>query len=151
MRALRSVVRPDAQVGITLNLSPVHPATTSPEDAEAAAHVDAYANRWFLDPTLRGSYPAWMHSRFREVIGAEFVQDGDLEEIHADIDFLGVNFYTTRQVRAGRVAEGHVAGGPESEASALSAGPTHGTWARSRCLCVAYPARRKAGRFSPTV
>ena len=40
------------------------------------------------------------------MIGAEFVQDGDLEEIHADVDFLGVNFYTTRQVRAGRVAEG---------------------------------------------
>lgn len=117
VRALRSVVMPDAQVGITLNLSPVHPATTSPEDAEAAAHVDAYANRWFLDPTLRGSYPAWMHSRFREVIGAEFVQDGDLEEIHADIDFLGVNFYTTRQVGARRVAEGHVAGGSEIEAS----------------------------------
>ena len=115
VRALRSVVRPDAQVGITLNLSPVHPATTSPEDAEAAAHADAYANRWFLDPTLRGSYPTWMHSRFREVIGAEFVQDGDLEEIHADIDFLGVNFYTTRQVGAGRRgAEGNVAGGSES-------------------------------------
>jgi len=111
VRALRSVVRPDAWVGITLNLFPVHPVTASPADAEAAAHVNAYVNRWFLDPALRGSYPAWLHARFREVIGAEFVADGDLEIIRADIDFLGVNFYTTRHVGAAQAPEGHLEGG----------------------------------------
>jgi beta-glucosidase len=122
-RVLRSVVPSHAQIGITLNLYPVYPATSSPEDAEAAAHVGAYGNRWFLDPVLSGTYPSWMHAKFREVIGQEFVQDGDLQEIHADIDFLGVNYYTTRRVGAAKVPAGQAAVGSEVEASSTARRP----------------------------
>ena len=46
-------------VGITLNLSPVDPADPSSEaDREVARRVDGLQNRVFLDPVLRGRYPA---------------------------------------------------------------------------------------------
>ena len=46
--------RPDAQVGITLNLAHAYPASDSPEDEAAAWRVDGEGNRWFLDPIFRG-------------------------------------------------------------------------------------------------
>jgi beta-glucosidase len=82
---------PDAEVGITLNLSHSYPETDSPEDEAAAWRVDGEGNRWFLDPIFRGSYPADLLERNETV--AEFVQEGDLEAISAPIDFLGVNNY----------------------------------------------------------
>ena len=44
VRALRDAV-PDAQVGITLDLYPVHPASDSRQDREAAARFDGVHNR----------------------------------------------------------------------------------------------------------
>ncbi len=90
---------PGAQVGITLNLTPVYPASDAPEDAEAAQVSDGRANRWFLDPLFRGAYPADIVA----LRGGEMpsVQDGDLEIIAQPIDFLGVNNYSRAVVRAG--------------------------------------------------
>jgi beta-glucosidase len=82
---------PDAQVGITLNLFHVYPATGSPDDEAAAAQVDGEVNRWYLDPLFRGSYPADLVER--NAIVAPLVRDGDLETIAAPLDFLGVNNY----------------------------------------------------------
>ena len=82
---------PNAQVGITLNLFHVYPATGSPEDEAAAAQVDGEVNRWFLDPVFRGSYPDDMPER--NAIVAPLVADGDLEAIAAPLDFLGINNY----------------------------------------------------------
>ena len=48
----------DARVGMVLNLVPMHPASPSAEDAEAARLADGLFNRWYLDPLFRGSYPA---------------------------------------------------------------------------------------------
>ena len=51
-----------AQLGITLNLYPVDPASGPAEDADAARRIDGLANRFFLDPVLRGPLPggrAW--------------------------------------------------------------------------------------------
>ena len=65
--------------------------------------LDGHRNRWFLDPVLRGGYPADMVDLYEERIGPlEFVQPGDLEEIAAPIDFLGVNFYQPAVVRSER-------------------------------------------------
>src|SRR6266511_1828277 len=49
---------PDAQVGITLNLSHAYPASDAPEDEAAAWQVDGEGNRWFLDAIFKGAYPA---------------------------------------------------------------------------------------------
>jgi len=82
------------QLGITLNLTNAVPNDPSdPVDLEAARRIDTLSNRMFLDPILRGSYPADL---LEDVAGfglAELVQDGDLAVIAAPIDFLGVNHY----------------------------------------------------------
>jgi beta-glucosidase len=89
---------PKAEVGITLDLHPVYPASKDEADALAACHVDGFHNRWFLDPIFRGSYPEDMLEYFGP--NGPPVEDGDLAAIRAPIDFLGVNNYSRRLVRA---------------------------------------------------
>ena len=62
--------------------------------------MDEHLNRWFLDPVLCGTYPAGLFEEHVRLVGDDFVRTGDLETIHADLDFLGVNYYTARQVAA---------------------------------------------------
>jgi len=83
------------RIGITLDLTHVY------GEPEAGRRLDGHRNRWFLDPLLRGGYPADMVDLYEERIGPlDFVVDGDLEEIAVPIDFLGVNFYQPAIVRA---------------------------------------------------
>ena len=96
-------------VGITLDLTVAKPATASPADVAAAARLDGFHNRWFLDPVLRGSYPTDLVELYEERVGAiDFVRDGDLELISQAIDFLGINFYRPNVVEA--VDDGSVLG-----------------------------------------
>jgi beta-glucosidase len=82
------------EIGITLDLTHVT------GEAEAARRLDGHRNRWFLDPVLRGGYPADLVELYEERVGPlEFVLPRDLEEIAAPIDFLGVNFYQPAVVR----------------------------------------------------
>jgi beta-glucosidase len=92
---------PGARVGITLNLAPIRPATTSHEDCDAAVRRDGHMNRWFLDPLLRGAYPDDMLQLYERRFGPfDAVHDGDLEAIARPIDFLGVNYYAPEVVEA---------------------------------------------------
>jgi beta-glucosidase len=85
---------PAADAGVTLNLFPVDPADPdSPADREAVRIVDGLQNRIFLDPVLRGAYPADMVEHLAPYGFAEHIQDGDLELISAPLDLLGVNYY----------------------------------------------------------
>jgi beta-glucosidase len=77
---------PAAEVGITLNLTHAEPASDADADVDAARHVDAHMNRWFLDPLFRGTYPCALPY-------APPVRPGDLQAIAAPLDFLGVNYY----------------------------------------------------------
>jgi beta-glucosidase len=92
--ALRAA-RPDVTAGITLDLWPTYAASASPADEAAARRWDGAHNRWFLDPVLRGAYPAdvveWYEARFGPM---DVVRDGDLDVIGRPIDFLGVNYYS---------------------------------------------------------
>jgi len=90
---------PGAEVGIVVDPWPIHPATDSPEDVAAAYAEDGVRNRWFFDPLLRGTYPEDVLERFAEV--APPVRDGDLATISVPLDFVGVNNYSRRIVRAG--------------------------------------------------
>jgi beta-glucosidase len=89
---------PQAEVGIVLDSWPVQPASDAPEDVLAAGLSDGIANRWFFDPLLRGTYPAEILEHFGEA--APPVLDGDLGTIAAPLDFVGVNNYSRRIVRA---------------------------------------------------
>ena len=54
----------DANVGITLNLTPQEPASPSIADRNEATWVDGYINRWFLDPLVGRGYPQDMVDGF---------------------------------------------------------------------------------------
>ncbi|MCU1665855.1 MAG: beta-glucosidase [Pseudonocardiales bacterium] len=90
---------PASRVAVTFNLAWVCPETDSPQDAEAARRVDGLQNRVFLDPVLRGSYPADVQADTAAVTDWSFVRPGDLEVISAPLDVLGVNYYSPTRVR----------------------------------------------------
>jgi beta-glucosidase len=95
LEALRAAGGAATTVGITLDLWPTYPASAAPEDEAAARRWDGAHNRWFLDPVLRGAYPADLVEWYEERYGPmEVVRDGDLELISRPIDFLGVNYYS---------------------------------------------------------
>ncbi|MFI7610481.1 GH1 family beta-glucosidase [Nonomuraea terrae] len=88
------------EVGITLNLSHKIPASDSPADLAAAHWDDGMSNRLYLDPLLRGRYPDDIAGKLAELGCPLPVRDGDLELIGQPVDVLGVNYYTSRVVRA---------------------------------------------------
>jgi beta-glucosidase len=98
--ALRAVLPSSAQVALTLNLAQVRPASDSPADIDAARHVDGLANRVFLDPVLRGEYPADVLDDLRHLTDWSFIRDGDTGLIHTPLDQLGINYYTPTLVAA---------------------------------------------------
>ncbi|WP_291411390.1 GH1 family beta-glucosidase [Actinophytocola sp.] len=97
MERIRSFA-PDVPAGITLNLFPVRAA--SPADEDAARRVDGLQNRVFLDPVLRGAYPADVLDDLTPYGLPALVRDGDLSVIGAPIDLLGVNYYRALLVAA---------------------------------------------------
>ncbi len=90
---------PGAKVGITIDLIPMEPLSDSEADAAAVRQEDAVRNRWFLDPVLRGEYPAEAMERYGSLL-PQALQPGDLETISRPIDFLGVNYYRRNVVQA---------------------------------------------------
>lgn len=98
VQALRSVLPSSTGVSVTLNIHQVVAASSAPEDVAAAEHVDLVANRIWLDPMLRGSYPAELLEQTRHLSDWSFLRDGDEAIIHQPIDFLGVNYYNPARV-----------------------------------------------------
>ena len=97
VQAIRSASGRPVKVGITLNLNPVHPASDTEEDRQAAARFDLILNRLFLEPIFKGSYPedalSLLSSFFPET------QPEDLKTISVPLDFLGANYYSRAVVR----------------------------------------------------
>jgi beta-glucosidase len=84
------------ELGITLNLYPVHAASQHPDDIDAARRIDGMQNRIFLDPVLRGSYPVdVVEDLTARGLTVDHVRPGDLDIIRAPIDVLGVNYYSS--------------------------------------------------------
>ena len=85
------------QIGLVVNIEPKYPATDSDEDKAATNRADAYMNRQYLDPALKGSYP----SEMAEIFGEAWVDwpQADLDEIQQPLDFIGINYYTRNVVR----------------------------------------------------
>lgn len=89
-----------AEVGITLDLNVVEPATDRDEDREAATRFDGAQNRWYLDAIFKGEYPEDM----LDLYGAKLlprIESEDMTAISAPIDFLGINNYRRSVIKAG--------------------------------------------------
>lgn len=88
-----------AAMGIVLNLSPIDAATDSEADLTAARRADGGGLRWYLDPLLKGAYPADV----LQDLGADapHVFPGDMDCIKVPLDFLGINYYMRTVVSGG--------------------------------------------------
>ena len=96
---LRSEVRSDADVGITLNPYPVLATGTAPADHDAVRRIDGIANRIWYDPLLRGCYPEDVLEDLRSVSDLSYIRRGDLAQISRPLDSLGLNYYRCYHVR----------------------------------------------------
>jgi beta-glucosidase len=92
--------RPDTQVGLTLNLYAVSPASTSDDDLEATRRIDGLGNRFFLDPVLRGSYPEDVVNDLASITDFNHVLDGDLQVMSRPLSMLGINYYSRHVLAA---------------------------------------------------
>lgn len=96
---------PDANVGITLNLTSYRPASIltssgeDPSDAEHAAvrRADGFQNRWFLDPVYGRGYPDDLLDFYGD--RGPDTETGDVGLMGVDTDFLGINYYRPSWVR----------------------------------------------------
>jgi beta-glucosidase len=113
VQALRAALPASAQVSVTLNFAQVRGVDPSAATADAVRRVDGLANRLFVEPILRGRYPADVLTDTGRLTDWSFVRPGDLATIATPIDLLGVNYY----------APTHVAGRAPVAASAPSPWP----------------------------
>ncbi|AYY12907.1 beta-glucosidase [Actinobacteria bacterium YIM 96077] len=102
IRAANSQVK----LGVTLNLYAVSPASAAPADADAVRRIDGLANRIFLDPILRGEYPADVLDDLSPLTSFEHLHDDDLGIISAPLSFLGINYYSRYVVAAPESGDG---------------------------------------------
>jgi len=134
---------PASEVGITLNLYAVSPASDAPADMDAVRRIDGMANRFFLDPVLLGRYPTDILADLREVSDFSHVRDGDLRTIAAPLAMLGVNYYSR-----------HVVAGPDPSGETPEYWRGQASWPGSgsvRFVGGASHAPRWTGRSTPTV
>ncbi len=98
--AAAALHRRGLDVLIANNLTPVRPASPSPEDVAAATAYDALHNRLFTDPLLLGRYPDLSaYGVGPDLHGA--VHPGDLDLITATpLTGLGVNYYNPTHIAA---------------------------------------------------
>ena len=89
------------KIGIVLNLTPSYPRSESKEDLAAAKFADDFFNNSFLDPAIKGKFPEYLVEKLTE---DKVLWEATEEEIAIikdnTIDFLGVNYYQPRRVKA---------------------------------------------------
>ena len=106
-RALKAA-SPRALVGNVCDVAPMLPKTSGAADREAAARHARFLNRWFLEPALTGRYPQVLPpDREHELLGW---RDGDEAIIRADLDHIGLNYYTSWTVAADPTAANGIPG-----------------------------------------
>jgi 6-phospho-beta-glucosidase len=92
----------DGEIGIILNLTPSYPRDDSnPEDVKAAAIADAFFNRSFLDPAVKGTFPEELVEIIKELDILPKMEVEDLLTIQENtVDLLGINYYQPRRIKA---------------------------------------------------
>lgn len=81
-----------SELGIVLNLSPMHAASDDPDDLEKTKLEDGRLTRWYMDPLFGRGYPDDVLNDLKH--DAPKVVAGDMQAIAEKMDFLGVNYYS---------------------------------------------------------
>ncbi len=91
----------NGEIGIILNLTPAYPESDSKEDAAAAKFADEFFNQSFLDPAIKGEFPKDLEELLRKDGVLWDLSEEDRKTIAENtVDFLGVNYYHPKRVRA---------------------------------------------------
>lgn len=94
-------LKQDGKIGIILNLTPSYPRSQNSADLQAAKLADAFFNRSFLDPSVKGTFPRELIQILKDEGFLPKIMSGDLEVIKENtVDLLGVNYYQPRRVKA---------------------------------------------------
>jgi len=101
IRVFKTAQVPGGKIGIILNLTPSYPRSQHPADIKAANIADLIFNRSFLDPAVKGEYPAELIELLKEHSYLPVTEEGDVQLIKENVvDILGVNYYQPRRVKA---------------------------------------------------
>ena len=89
------------KIGIVLNLTPAYPRSNNKDDLYASKVADTIFNYSFLDPAVKGEFPSILINLLKE---DNILWESTEEELQIikdnTIDFLGVNYYQPRRVKA---------------------------------------------------
>ena len=104
VKEIRKTV-PEAQIGIVLNMSPVHNDPDAPVSEDRIRFMDGELIRWFADPIYGRGYPQDM---LEDYVGMgvldsttpDFIKPGDMDLMAQETDLLGINYYTRMFVSA---------------------------------------------------
>ena len=88
------------EIGITHANTSFEPDDESPETAAATELARDFDTRLYHDPIYGRGYPETVRRHYEERNAPFPVQEGDLELIAAETDFLGVNLYSRNRVVA---------------------------------------------------
>jgi beta-glucosidase len=103
VRAYRETSPAHHRIGIAIDLHPAYPVNAKSSDEDAARIADARMNRWFLDPVLKGEYPAELLALYAKNNVGPRADPADFELFKANhADFIGVNYYFPRRVFASK-------------------------------------------------
>ncbi len=91
MEVIKSIA-PESRAGITVSMTPVHPATDSEKDRWSAMVANEFMNHITLAPLYKGHYPETLWKRMR--LFTPKIHHGDMDLIQTPADFLGVNLYS---------------------------------------------------------
>jgi beta-glucosidase len=83
---------PNAVIGTTFSCSFIEPFSQKPTDIQAAKRTDALLNWLFLEPALGMGYPI-KGLPFLKKMTKKYVQEGDMEKLAFDFDFIGLQNY----------------------------------------------------------
>ncbi len=83
---------PECKVGAAFNMYPVYPATPTEADQMTAYRCDMFTNRLYVEPILKGEYPAELMAALGPA--APRIEPGDMRLMSAPLDFMGVNYYS---------------------------------------------------------
>lgn len=108
-------MKQDGTIGIVLNLTPSYPRDeNNAADVKAAQFADAFFNRSFLDPSVKGEYPADLVADLKAIDMLPTYEAADLELIKNNtVDLLGINYYQPRRIKARETAHNYSVPMPE--------------------------------------
>jgi beta-glucosidase len=119
-QAVRAESPRPPQVGITLNISVVEPASHREDDVIAAKVFEGAWQQIYLGALYHRTYPDEIMTLLQMMGGSpDIILPGDMDLIATPTDFLGLNYYTRTVIRAGTgdvpLPEVVTVGGPLTE------------------------------------